>query len=213
LIKNMGDREVAMRENRLFIGIALLVAILAVGALSCSDDDDDVAPTVTTVAASDTATEEPSGDATPTPSAFEGGRDPVDLPGDGGLGALLTDVRAASQDGFDRVVFEFAKALPGANVEYVSSPIVACGSGLPVEISGDALLEVRMFAAVAHDEAGEPTFGPQAISPGLASIIEVVTICDFEGQVTWIVGLSNEADFVVVTLADPARVVVDIAHP
>ena len=128
-------------------------------------------------------------------------------------GAQLTDVRAARQDGFDRVVFEFDSALPGVNVEYVSPPALACGSGLPVEVAGDVLLQIRMSPAAAHDDAGEVTFSPQAISPGLQSILAVVSICDFEGQVTWVVGLTSEADFTVVTLADRFRIVVDVAHP
>jgi hypothetical protein len=70
-----------------------------------------------------------------------------------------------------------------------------------------------MFPAAAHDDAGETTFGPQIISPGLPSILAVVSTCDFEGQVTWVVGLRNEADFTALTLNGPFRVVVDVAHP
>ncbi len=39
-----------MRKNWLLIGIAVLVAVLAIGAVACSDDDGDDAPTATEAA-------------------------------------------------------------------------------------------------------------------------------------------------------------------
>ncbi len=199
-----------MTLSRQIIGIGLLMLLLAVGA-ACGDDDEDVAPTATDVDAA-TATE-PVDEPSATPPPFQGGRDPVELPGDGQGGALLTDVRAASHDGFDRAVFEFDNALPGANVAFLRSPAVACGSGFAVDVEGDVFLQVRMFPSAAHDDAGQPTFGPQEIEAGLPAIVEVVLTCDFEGEVTWVVGISGAADFAAVSLTDPNRVVVDVGHP
>lgn len=219
-----------MRKSRLFIGLVLLAGLLAIGAVACSDDDGDEAVATDTVeadatvedpetppVANETPTDAPAATEVPDePTAapdFEGGRAPVELQGDARLPTQLMDVRAASHPGFDRVVFEFGNALPGANIEYVSRPVVACGSGLPVEVAGDALLEVRMSPAAAHDDAGFITFDPQVIRPLLPSIIAVVSTCDFEGQVTWVVGLTSEADFNAVTLDALFRIVVDVAHP
>ncbi|MCH7811248.1 MAG: hypothetical protein IH958_01305 [Chloroflexi bacterium] len=152
--------------------------------------------------------------ATETPVAFEGGRDPVDVPfGGASTTPLLADVRTGLHQGFDRVVFEYDGGLPGYHVEYVSSPIAQCGSGMEEAVVGNAFLEVRMTPAAAHDDAGTPTFGPQELLPGLPSILEVQSICDFEGQVTWVLGLTEQADFNVVNLTGPFRVVVDVAHP
>jgi hypothetical protein len=128
---------------------------------------------------------------------------------------LLVDVRTGRHDeeGFDRVVFEFSNVLPGYRIEYVQSPITACGSGLPVTIAGNAFLQVRMTPAAAHDEQGNVTFGTTELTPGLSTILEVESACDFEGVLTWVLGLSEEVDFSVLVLTDPYRVAVDVAHP
>ena len=111
------------------------------------------------------------------------------------------------------MVFEFTDALPGYSIEYVQSPIAACGSGLPVTIAGDAFLLMRMTPAAAHDEQGNVTFGTTELTPGLPTILEVESTCDFEGEVTWVLGLSEEVDFNVFFLTDPYRLVIDVSHP
>lgn len=201
-----------MRKNRLVIGMMgmmLLTALLAFGAVACGDSDDaDADATATAVPEGNGAPDEPT-----APPEFEGSRDPVEIPGDGGSGAQLVDVRAARDEGFDRVVFEFEGAQPGANVEYVSPPVTACGSGMPVEVAGGALLQVRMSPAAAHDDAGTTTFDLQELNPGLPTILVVVQTCDFEGELTWVVGLTSEVDFVTTTFTEPFRIVIDAAHP
>ncbi len=198
----------------------LLTALLAIGAVACGDSNDaDANPTATADqgdAPQATATAVAEGNGAPDeatgPPEFEGSRDPVEIPG-GGSGAQLVDVRAARDEGFDRVVFEFEGAQPGANVAYVSPPVTACGSGMPVEVAGGALLQVRMSPAAAHDDAGTTTFDLQELNPGLPTILVVVQTCDFEGELTWVVGLTSEVDFVTTTLAGPFRIVIDAAHP
>ena len=206
-----------MRQSRLVIGMMLLMALLAIGAVACGDSDDaDADPTATADQGEATATAVPDGngaaDEATAPPEFEGGRDPVEIPGDGS-GAQLVDVRAARDEGFDRVVFEFEGAQPSANVEYVSPPVTACGSGMPVDVAGGALLQVRMSPAAAHDDAGTMTFDLQELNPGLPTILVVVQTCDFEGELTWVVGLTDEVDFVTTTLAGPFRIVIDVAQP
>lgn len=208
------------REIR-FAGIWLVVALFALGAFTaCSgSSDDSETPTAT---AGMIATEPASASATPgssvTPEpAFQGGRDTVE----GALGiregtpppiGTIADVRAAEQDGYDRIVFEFDGMPPDYRVEYVESP-TQCGSGEPVDVQGTALLVVSFEPADAHTEAGEPTLVFQSIAPSLPSIIEAVQSCDFEAHVTWVVGLTEELDFRVSELVDPLRLAVDIAHP
>ena len=206
-----------MRRSRFLIGMMLLMALLAIGAVACGDSDDaDADPTATADQGEATATAVPDGngaaDEATAPPEFEGSRDPVEIPGDGS-GAQLVDVRAARDEGFDRVVFEFEGAQPGANVAYVSPPVTACGSGMPVDVAGGALLQVRMSPAAAHDDAGTTTFDLQELNPGLPTILVVVQTCDFEGELTWVVGLTSEVDFVTMTLPDPFRIVIDAAHP
>jgi hypothetical protein len=200
----------------LFLAAALL-AVAALAFVACNDDDDDngdIAPTATAPAA-----ESPTpGAATPTPAAepdepFQGARDPVEVTGDAAPPvAVLTDVRSASHEGYDRIVFEFSGAMPGYRVEYVDEA-VGCGSGEPVEVAGTAYLQVKMQPAQAHDDAGNATVESQTIDVGLSSLVEATSTCDFEADVTWVLGLSEEVDFRVLALEDPFRVVVDVAQP
>ena len=77
--------------------------------------------------------------------------------------ALLSDVRVASHEGYDRVVFEFPNGVPGYDVGYVEPPILADGSGEEVPVAGGAALVVRMEPALDADltqeSAPRPTPG------------------------------------------------------
>ena len=83
--------------------------------------------------------------------------------------ALLTGVRAAAHDGYDRVVFEFRTASPGYDVRYVEPPVAADGSGDEVAVEGGAVLVVRMEPALDADltqESAPRTYtGPQRFTP------------------------------------------------
>ncbi len=133
---------------------------------------------------------------------------------------VVTDVRAGPQDGFDRVVFDLAgTGSAGWRVEYVDAA-ADDGSGEPVEVAGDAVLQVRLAGMAMPTEDPDVveydggTVGPQ----GTSSVEEVVYRFWFEGYTTAFVGVdggSGAADpppFRVFALEDPARVVVDVQH-
>lgn len=125
--------------------------------------------------------------------------------------AILRSVRAARHEGSDRAVWEFTGGRPGVHVEYVDEPVRACGSGHPVELAGDGWLEVRFEPAAAHVD-GERTFDRNRLAPRLPVVLEVVSTCDFEGVVTWVVGVASPEPYRVTLLDDPSRVVVDVRH-
>jgi hypothetical protein len=128
--------------------------------------------------------------------------------------AVLVDVRAGRHEGFDRIVFEFEDALPGYRIEYVEAPIAHCASGLPVEITGQAFLKAGFSPAAAHDvSTGDSTFDPSELAPALPTLVEAERTCDFEGVLSWVLGLSEEVDLRVLELEDPYRVVIDVGHP
>jgi hypothetical protein len=126
---------------------------------------------------------------------------------------VLRDVRAARHEHFDRVVFEFeGDALPGYHIEYIDKPVRRCGSGVGVEVAGRAWLAVRMTPAAAHGTSGKPTVPAQQRKLTLDAVKELAPTCDFEGDVTWVLGVSERAPYRALTLKKPSRLVVDVKH-
>ena len=128
--------------------------------------------------------------------------------------ALLTDVRSARQEGYDRVVFEFENGVPGYEVGYVERPIVADGSGEEITVEGGAVLRVRMEPSLDADltqESAPRTYtGPNRFAPDTAVVVELVGTGGFEAVLTWAVGIDAERPFRVTTLSDPPRIVIDV---
>jgi hypothetical protein len=125
---------------------------------------------------------------------------------------LLRAVRAASNVGYDRVVFEFADGVPGYHLEYVDKPVRDCGAGDVKPIAGDGWLEVRFYPANAHTEQGEPTVRERELHPALPIVREIERTCDFEAVVTWVIGTASPNRYKVFELGTPPRLVVDILH-
>lgn len=126
--------------------------------------------------------------------------------------AVQRALRAAQNDGFDRVVFEFAERVPGYHLQYIDAPAVGCGAGDVKAIEGVGRLEVRFSPASAHTEGGEPTIAAREIKPALSVVREVERTCDFEGVVTWTIGTASARPFRAFELSAPPRLVVDIDH-
>lgn len=125
--------------------------------------------------------------------------------------ALLSDVRFARHEGFDRLVFEFAEGpLPGYHVEYIDKPVRQCGSGATTPIAGDAWLEVRFSPANAHTPSGAPTIAFREKKLDLQVVKELEQTCDFEAHVTWVLGAARPNPYRVLTLESPVRLVVDV---
>jgi hypothetical protein len=138
-----------------------------------------------------------------SPSAAQTSAEVVTLP-------LLVAVRTAHHPGFDRITFEFKGARPDHRVRYVSR-LTEDGSGAPVQLAGGATIEVVFQSANAHDDNGKPTVSPRRFSPGLAVLKEVAQIGDFEGVVSYGLGVDHRVPFKVVQLSNPSRVAVDLA--
>ncbi len=89
-----------------------------------------------------------------------------------------------------------------------------CGSGDPVTVAGAAKVVVRFEPAQAHDERGNPTLAERERALGLPAVREMKLVCDFEGQVEWVLGVVAAGPYRV--LDSPGggrgRVVVDIRH-
>lgn len=135
--------------------------------------------------------------------------------------ALIADVRVASHEGYDRFVLEFsadvpdaltaAEAVPAYRVGYASEPI-ECGSGEPVDLEGAAMLEIHLPTSYVVDpDTGEPTVEALEITDDYQVIIEIEETCAFEGQSTWVLGITGPQPYRIFELREPARLVIDVA--
>lgn len=133
--------------------------------------------------------------------------------------ALLERIAIGHHEGYDRVVFQFRKGLPGYRVEYVQPPLKEDGSGNPVEVQGGAIVLVRMEPASGFDlgtaEGVMVYKGPKRIegsSAGTSVVLELVRTGDFEAVLSWAVGLTGKVDFRVRTATSPSRLIIDFRN-
>lgn len=125
--------------------------------------------------------------------------------------ATVTAVRFARHPGFERLVIEFAgSGLPGYAIEYVDEPVRQCGSGDAVYLRGDAVLQIRLEPARAHDDQGAATLSPRRWTPSFPVMFEALVTCDFEAHVEVNVGVGTPNSYRTMELSDPTRLVVDV---
>jgi hypothetical protein len=210
--------------------LLVLISVTALLGLSaCGDDatDGGAAPTATSTV---TVTGEPGSTASPKPTS-EPTQAPttqhdwptadVAVPFSGQVPPMPTlvaiRVGAHPEGGYDRAAFEF-EGLPGYQVRY-QSEITYDGSGAPVELDGDAFIQVVFNPAQAHDEAGQSTLPSPPVQPvevDFASLESYVLNGDFEGYVSVALGLEEKVGFDVerLRMASGRYVVyVDVALP
>jgi hypothetical protein len=108
---------------------------------------------------------------------------------------------------YDRVVFEFSGLVPYLRIEYVTQ-LIADGSGAPIRMAGRAIVSVQFTPARAHNDRGRAT-APGHANPNLPIVRQIVSAGDFEGVVTYGIGLARKAETRILTLGSPLRVVID----
>lgn len=192
----------------------MVAAALGLAVGGCGDDEQ---PARTTATATTPAAVSAPATTTTAPPAIAGpSTDPVVVEATNREVALLADVRAAKQPGFDRVVFEFrGEDAPGYDVRYIRRPVTQDGSGDEVDVAGAHVIQVRMENALDADlteESAPATYtGPNRLTPRLPAVTELVRTGGFEGVLTWAIGATARDGFVVSTLQDPPRLVIDVA--
>ena len=194
------------------VGTLLASVCLAVGLAGCADDNGGAIDVPATTAGPGST----STTATGIDPLQGAGITPVSTPR-GNATSLLTAVRVARQEGFDRVVFEFENAAPGYKVSYIQKPVTEDASGRQLAVKGNFVVEVRMEPAATADLSGggDPrrTYtGPTRVEGDTSEVTEVVKAGDFEAVLTWVIGLTDKVDFKVSTLQSPARLVVDLRN-
>jgi len=129
--------------------------------------------------------------------------------------AHLVEVRLAGNNGFDRVVLEFADRVPGYTVGYQLLPAHADGSGAEIPLPGaNAMAKVSLNPATGAGWSGDTRtyFGPSTVAANTTEVTEVKSAGDFEAVLTWVVGLRDKVPFRVLVLDGPPRLVIDFQH-
>lgn len=197
----------------------MVAAVLAAGVLAACGDDGSGATSATTGRAAGEAAETSSTTTTTAPCTFSGAVAEAEGNQDA-FPRLLTDVRVGAHGCYDRVTFEFKPRTgeaPGPvawHAAYEEPPITEDGSGRTVAVKGRAFLVVRFSAAgadLSQESAPETYTGPASLESADATRIrQVRRIGDFEGVLTWVLGLDRRRPFSVTSQDNPSRIVVDV---
>jgi hypothetical protein len=118
-----------------------------------------------------------------------------------------TAVRVAAQYGYDRFVIQFDSGVPAYTVKRQNSPVFKVGSsGQSITLSGTAGALVQV-----HTATGQNTYnGPiDFVHSDYMVLNEARLTGDFEGYLSWGLGLTRAACLRTFTLTDPPRLVVD----
>jgi hypothetical protein len=112
---------------------------------------------------------------------------------------LLTGLRTGthSDAGYDRIAFDFQQDLPpGYTIKYVDQA-VRSASGQPIVITGNSILQIDFTPATAHNSAGHTPASPPT-DPEISGYHELESFVmsgDFEGHVTFDMGLADKGGF------------------
>jgi hypothetical protein len=134
---------------------------------------------------------------------------PKTATGSGGQAELFA-AAAGCHATYDRFVVRGRLATPGYDVRYVSK-IVADGSGKTIALLGTKRIRVVIRPARGHTSGGANLL-PSTLTPKCSNLRQVKKAGDFEGVVSYGLGLRRRTGFRVFRLSAPTRVVIDVAH-
>lgn len=215
--------------KRLGILVAVLAGVLAVAGCTGGGDTPAATPSATSGSATSPSTDDGAGggatvppplcDPAPAPTDRPCSRqwttEPVTVSHDPAVPPVpqLLRIRSAAHpdQGFDRIVFDFAGPLPGYTVRYVDQ-VRQDPSDLPAQVPGRRFLLVVFTPAQAHTDAGAPLV-PATSSPFDHPMMRgYALVGDFEGYVSVAVGLDDVVGFRIGELPGrPGRVYLDVA--
>ena len=107
-------------------------------------------------------------------------------------------------EGFSRITFAFRGPTPSYEVGYVSR-VESDGSGAPVDLPGNAFLSVRFNPAQGHDSSGRSTVSAPARTIGYPSLRGWAPAGDFEGYLSFGLGLQTTGSRLPLRLAESTR--------
>ena len=119
----------------------------------------------------------------------------------------VTDVRAAAQTGVDRFVIQLSGPVPQYEVKpQASTTFTRDPSGFRVSLEGSSGLQVTVHGAQSYGSYS----GSTDLTPRLTVLREARQVGDFEGVLTWGLGLSRASCFRAYVLTGPSRLVIDV---
>lgn len=128
---------------------------------------------------------------------------------------VVTNLRAGGHSTFDRAVVDLNGYAPSIKTRWVTKA-QNCATGQTHYVPGKKFLQITVEPAQAHTNAGKNAYvGPgrtASSSFGLKNLKGVRMTCDFEGQVSWVLGVDHKATVKVGKLTNPSRLYVDIKH-
>lgn len=125
---------------------------------------------------------------------------------------IVTGVRVATHDTFDRVVFDLeGEGTPGWWIDYDDAPGQQ-GSGFPIQHGGVTALNVHIEGTpYPFDLDRDPV--DLGTVPGAGGVVSDVTSAGiFEARSQFAVGTSGRLPYSVTALENPTRVVIDVLH-
>jgi hypothetical protein len=123
----------------------------------------------------------------------------------------VTAVRIDQHAGYDRFVLQFDSHVPAYTVKRQAKPVFTQGaSGQTITLSGTSGVLVVLRSSSESGTYSGPTDFPQA---DFAVLKEARLTEDFEGTVSWGLGLASPACFRAFSLTNPARLVFDFQTP
>ena len=208
----MNSRFITWRRPVATAVIALALVACAPAAGGSASPSDSAPPSVAlpSESAAETPTIPPSSQPTDDLGAFT-----CELPLSGAgtvARAQITDVRVGSHAGHDRIVIEFDDGIPPYVLQAATPPLLSDPAGMEMDVEGTAFLNLTLMGGTRVTEDGEFTYDGRtdfqpADFPVLAQLVESG---DFEATSAWYLGLKQESCVRVLTLSDPARLVIDI---
>ena len=151
----------------------------------------------------------PSPTASPSPTWVTCGFDIPQQPAVG-IPSQITHVRVGSDSARDRFVIEFNGPIPPFELrQQDSTTFTQDASGRPVTLAGSHGWLLVLHGADEHTSYSDPN----DFQPGYPVLVEARNVGDFEGTVSWALGVSSTPSCPAIsTLSGPNRLVIDFPN-
>jgi hypothetical protein len=123
--------------------------------------------------------------------------------------SLLTGVQELGDACVDHVIFDFSAPgtdPPGYSITYGTPPFTNDASDRPTPVAGSAFVVVTVKPGYGYDfSTGKPSYtGPKSVPVGHTNHVKaIVETGDFEGVLTWVIGLDAKRSFSVQATGTP----------